>query len=125
MLADGTPCWELLRAARLATAGAERKHAYQAISGDPISAAADIRAMGLLKQLCQKALSTLPTALQEDIQQLRSLRCDTSRTQLAVQWRICYKGTLQRCIALCERAQTFLQQPGLNPEQHGKNGTPD
>ena len=73
--------------------------------------------MRLLKRLCQEALFMLPTSLQDDVQQLRTLRCDeAARTTLALQWRVYYKGTLQLCIALCERAETFLQ-PGLTSER--------
>ena len=95
----------------MATAGSERKQAYRAVNGDPISAQADIRAICLLTRLCLKALSVLPTTRQHDVQLMRTLNCGkASQTSLAVEYRVCYKGTLQRCIALCERTEIFLKE---------------
>ena len=105
------PSWELLRAARIATAGAERKQAYRAVNGEAISAAADIRAVRLLQKLCSDTLTALPTSLQHDIDLLRTPVCsDQSRTGLAVQWRACYKGILRKCISVSKRTEVFWHE---------------
>ena len=111
VLAGGVPSWELLKAARLATAGSERKEAYRAVNGEAISAAADIRAVHVLQKLCRESLAALPSSLQRDIDLLRTSACsENSRLRLAVQWRTCYKGILQQCIAISKRTEAFWHE---------------
>lgn len=105
-------------------------HGHLARSGGPLSVQSEVAALRCLHAVCSEALAQLPTSLQQDEELLAQLaaaqssgtaaaaqdsQAAASQEQqehdclaAAVEWRACYKRTLQWCQLACQRALDVL-----------------
>lgn len=106
---NGNPSWELLRALRLTSLSKEErksKASAMALSDKKVNEKNEKVALRALEQVCKLLLNDLPTTIEEDSKLLKAgseKRALSECARVAVEWRVAYKHTLQRCIQLCRQ----------------------
>ncbi|KAK9811842.1 hypothetical protein WJX72_011071 [[Myrmecia] bisecta] len=90
---DGRPAWKLLQLLREAAATPTelKQGRHLVLAGERVSKASDLRALGLLQDACLRALTALPTTVDQDMTLLEGLGGGDECMRLVIEWRISQK----------------------------------